>query len=387
MATSQPLSIHYFPPELLAQVFTLATLVDNLAPLIIAQVSAHWRARAISMTDLWTIIQLNKLSLAALYLERSGALPVDLHVDCRGLNTIHLRRVMNLARPHWHRWACIAFEFTGLHVNSTLIPVISETVADFLENASTADRQLRRFSLILPHGLTTHKCIAIPLISSLQRLELFGVSPLPALIISSEQFTEMRELELGQISGIYILRIMSVMPHLTRLVMKGIIPSRTYEPAGHHILMMNLEVLELKRVPTALGTRVLETISAPNLRRLVLHSMSSYEPSKPVLWQLAASSYRKLVYLSIFDTSAVGAGALWVQWLKDLKELQHLDISYLCRTNEEDAVYLLRSLADPSQDLCPSLLRLQVNKTRSSEIDVVARGVMKHRSAGFKTIA
>ncbi|KAF8603570.1 hypothetical protein BDV93DRAFT_606831 [Ceratobasidium sp. AG-I] len=324
MAACEPrirISIHHFPPELLAEVFCLATLVDNLAPMDIARVSTSWCTLVISMPRLWAVIELNELSFASIYLQRSDSVSLDLRANCNARGGLHLREAMDLMRPHWHRMKWITFMLSYRRSESEMLTrTIFKELDSFSQNSSTgvSGSQLRRLSFKSQGGYLTSVCEALPFANSLQMLKFIGIAP-PT--VPPERLVDMRELQLKSLSG-HDLWIISAMPRLVSLIIENIIESGREKPLDHQISMVYLETLQLKHMSTTLGSKMIETILAPNLRRLALSTRWPYTVGEPVLWMLAASKYYNLVHLSISDGAGANVGPVWIQWLKDLKELQ-----------------------------------------------------------------
>ncbi|KAF7979619.1 hypothetical protein HWV62_41952 [Athelia sp. TMB] len=77
---SKTAAITTLPNELVALIFQEAHQSGHYPRRSIAQVSRHWREIATRTPQLWTDIHIGNLEMAALYMERSKALPFDVRV-------------------------------------------------------------------------------------------------------------------------------------------------------------------------------------------------------------------------------------------------------------------------------------------------------------------
>ena len=98
--------IDRLPPEILAAVFVCLSkqlpgrdVSDFVQDLVsVTHVCRFWRQAAINAPDLWTEIKMKNLEVVEAFLERSGAVPLDVYL--RSVN----RRMIQAVAPHVHRF-------------------------------------------------------------------------------------------------------------------------------------------------------------------------------------------------------------------------------------------------------------------------------------------
>lgn len=343
------------------------------------------------MPSLWIVIPLDKLALAALYLERSGFLPLELRASWKYPSWELLFEAMQLARPHWQRWERIVFELTQDKEDNT--EAVFKELSRFEDCESLGNSQLRHLTFVLlghQHESTRDSGVFFPCITSLQRVELSGVALQPLYDVPTGSLSNMKELHIesspGICSAVRIILLLDATPHLTKLTIKypgGINDFKPTHFANVQILLESLETLELVDLYPDMSFSLLKAISVPNLRRLVLHSTKFVNYMDHPLLLHAASNYHGLLHLSIFSTHEK-ASSIVSRWLEDLNELEHLDIRELNEKRlseaEANAQGILKKLADPSKHICPSLVRLQGSRRWGEVTRGLARDVVKLRS-------
>ncbi|KAJ3997373.1 hypothetical protein F5050DRAFT_1806902 [Lentinula boryana] len=118
-------SVNHMPMELLQEIFSYLLpsrdwMLRRSPPpqLALVQVCTYWRNIALSYPRLWSTIMIiqpigHHISMTKLWLERSGQHPLTLYIDHRGLKqdvaltTTNI--VIDLLRPHAHRWKAAIF--------------------------------------------------------------------------------------------------------------------------------------------------------------------------------------------------------------------------------------------------------------------------------------
>ncbi|KAF8607999.1 hypothetical protein BDV93DRAFT_519970 [Ceratobasidium sp. AG-I] len=396
MATYQTVSdapIYRLPSELLAEIFTIWYLIDSHISLPVAQVSRDWRALALSMPTLWTRIQLENEAEATVYIKRSEPLLLDLHANWRNLGSLDLKQDMLRVKQNWHRWERITFKLINHEKYNPLAKSIHHQLNALMQPKDSVDfdSQLQYFSFTLlrqGYQLVGEEPVVFPRIRSLQHVELIGVPLRPLSTIPPRYFSNMRELRMASIpsirAGFHIIPLISAMPVLTKLTIEDSKGGGGYEGFGgdQEVVLECLETLELMNVHNHIAGKLLEAISAPNLRRLALHSTPLSGLMLPDPWQHAASNYHNLRYLSISGTQEDTLPIL-PRWLENLNELEHLDISLFCQEVTSEVVHVvLKKLADSGQNVCPSLLRLQVGEGCDLATCELLKDVVKSRGTG-----
>ncbi|KAF4621044.1 hypothetical protein D9613_000428 [Agrocybe pediades] len=111
-------------PELIYHSIYMYGSVSQVPPLLLCQVCSLWRCCALSLPRLWTsldvYVSMGKarppLSLAALWLVRSGALPLTLSLHQQNEsndNRIAAGEILDLYKLYIHRWQKVHFDLTG----------------------------------------------------------------------------------------------------------------------------------------------------------------------------------------------------------------------------------------------------------------------------------
>ncbi|KAJ3714327.1 hypothetical protein DFJ43DRAFT_1160869 [Lentinula guzmanii] len=118
-------SVNHMPVELLQEIFSYLLpsrdwMLRRSPPpqLALVQVCTYWRNIALSYPRLWSTIMIiqpigRHISMTKLWLERSGQHPLTLYIDHRWFKQdvalITTNIVINLLRPHAHRWKVAIF--------------------------------------------------------------------------------------------------------------------------------------------------------------------------------------------------------------------------------------------------------------------------------------
>ncbi|KAF8607998.1 hypothetical protein BDV93DRAFT_603735 [Ceratobasidium sp. AG-I] len=389
------------PLELLAEIFTVGSLLNSYSSFLVAQVSRHWRALALSMPTLWTSIQLENEAHGMFYYKRSEPLLLDLRASWEDPKKTDLLQTMLRARQNWLRWETITWELINHDEYPPLAYIIFGELyllARFLHDAESSG-QLRHFFFTLlgrNHNLARREVVYFPPISCLEHVELVGVALDPRQRIRPGYFKDMRQLRIASSPGMdtasCIIRLITAMPVLTKLTIEDVKGVGSHEDAwdNRRIVMTCLEKLELIDVGVNIARELVEVIFAPNLRRLVLHLVPLPKFMTPSPGFRAASKYLGLRYLSAFGT-VNDTSPILLSWLEQLNELEHLDISRLCQGVTSEVVHaVLKKLADSTQNVCPSLVRLQVGEDCDPETCELLRDVVKSRSgreaSGFMVV-
>ncbi|KAJ4470344.1 hypothetical protein C8J55DRAFT_551450 [Lentinula edodes] len=130
--------VNYLPVELLREIFLYLlpgrdwTLEETPPPqLVFVQVCKHWRNVAISYPTLWSTFMIihpieRHIPMTKLWLERSGNHPLTIYIDHqksefeKSCSTTDV--VINLLRPHIHRWKAVTFILTAIQSSLLALP-------------------------------------------------------------------------------------------------------------------------------------------------------------------------------------------------------------------------------------------------------------------------
>ncbi|KAF9072465.1 hypothetical protein BDP27DRAFT_1400877 [Rhodocollybia butyracea] len=162
VATSLECPADYLPVELLREIFMFSLPDDNWThPLnasdphtpylppqyVISQVCSRWRNVAVSFPELWSTFGLESLvphhvTMVKLWMERSRQLPLTLYINNERCHTLEeactsttvTADVINLLRPHVHRWKSVTFKLSSHCHPSTNVDVLPPGSLSLLES-------------------------------------------------------------------------------------------------------------------------------------------------------------------------------------------------------------------------------------------------------------
>jgi hypothetical protein len=189
----------------------------NVAPLLLAQVSRHWRAIALGMPQLWSSLELDinddddstsVIALAELWLERSRTSALSVNIAIRGQTLTHSESLINTIVPHAHR-----IKELLLHLDFGLYDALAPLKGRF--------SSLRKLSVFAPTKAGVAPCDVFAITPQLRDLKLFRRST--KLVFPSTQITHFRIFRpsIRQIHE-FLLR----MPNLQELSVEVICPSK-----------------------------------------------------------------------------------------------------------------------------------------------------------------
>ncbi|KDR76337.1 hypothetical protein GALMADRAFT_279474 [Galerina marginata CBS 339.88] len=123
---TQPSYISLLPPEILTEIFTYCIPAEQFpipsrveAPLLLTQVSSHWRTLAISTPDLWAALHINykdpteDISAAEIWLSRSRNKPLSLSIAI-DFGEQSQQGILDALCRHAKRWKHVRFDFRHL---------------------------------------------------------------------------------------------------------------------------------------------------------------------------------------------------------------------------------------------------------------------------------
>ncbi|KAJ7264780.1 hypothetical protein C8J57DRAFT_1331815 [Mycena rebaudengoi] len=337
-----PLSItslalfHSFPTETLCEIFlwSVPTLTECLStkgpsnlggsfyvrrsPWVLAHICSHWRAVALSLPDLWTLLVFTNQAIAPYdmletQLLRSGARPLYISIKRRPtLSTYRLLEILMTASQRWRE-----LSFTVLPTQAPVVPIFP-----LLATARRRLSTLRRLYLDIPGW--SPPCSAFGVAPELQDVHL-GDSFVNLPLLPSTQLT--RLCLAGDFSKVLpIIRLAAPSLEFLRVQNSNFLPE--------DVPMQQLYLPHLRELQS--DAEYLQCISAPQAQTFIATRSGCIEHLLPFI-QRSSCSLRKLLFVA--DDSPIDISSVLAQ-TPELTEL-HIDVHDRWPVREWEQVNLL----------------------------------------------
>ncbi|KAJ3889128.1 hypothetical protein GG344DRAFT_79098 [Lentinula edodes] len=357
--------VNYLPVELLREIFLYLLpgrdwMLEETPPpqLVFVQVCKHWRNIAISYPTLWSTFMIihpieRHIPMTKLWLERSGNHPLTIYIDHRksefekSCSTTDV--VINLLRPHIHRWKAVTFILTAIQSSLLALPrdeyplletFCFDVTGSFAWNPESVERVEEKFfpssSPMLrevtweTHGLSLHKP---------------PLAPTNITYLSGDFFMDLPFFDsISELKNLRTLRLHG-----------GVVSGRVPPPRSIPLVLPHLRALEVRTIFYA--PFLLDSIATPSLKVLVMANRLD-EKSRKSLCSLIS---RSRCHLSAFSYLNGLGDALESEFFEEFLLSPHMDsLSELnLLVNNADAVLrVLVQLNTNSGPVLPSLNRL-----------------------------
>ncbi|KAJ4490680.1 hypothetical protein J3R30DRAFT_121147 [Lentinula aciculospora] len=357
--------VNYLPVELLREVFIYLLpdqdwrLQDTPPPqLLLVQICSYWRNVALTYPRLWSTFMVvspikRHIPMIKLWLKRSGQYPLTLYIDHHNSDAeetiMTTNAVIELLRPHVHRWKSATFFFFAEYIQSSFLALPHDEYP-LLETLSL---DLTGAFYRGPDYMEQVEKIFIP--SSSPRLraitwETYGlplcIPPFPSNIMClSGGFMVNFSLfnALSGLSNLQTLRLHGGVQH-------GIVPP----PRPILQILHRLHALELR---TALCTSsLLDSITTPSLKILVT-SIQLEEKTQISLCSFISRCRCRLRAFSYFDAWGNDLdNTFFEQFLVSPHMAWLYELNII--TSDSDTVLRILSRVDTNEPILPSLNRL-----------------------------
>ncbi|KAJ3889126.1 hypothetical protein GG344DRAFT_67365 [Lentinula edodes] len=365
--------VNYLPAELLREIFSYLLpgrdwkLEETYPPqLILAQVCSYWRNIAISDSRLWSTFMIVRpvkqhIPMTKLWLERSGQHPLTVYIDHQGLEFEETfaatDAVIDLLRPHVHRWKAVTFILaSGIHSSLLALPrdeyPLLETlcfdttgvycwspdaIARVEENFFPSSSPMLREITWETHSLSLNSPPMVP--SNITYLS--GDFPMDHSFF--ESLSKLRNLETLRLHG---------------SARHGIV----FSPLPTPLVLHRLQSFEFRSdIHTPF---LLDSIVTPSLKILVIARPVDEKTQK----SLCSFIQRSRCCLSAFSLLNASGDDLENQFLKEFLVSPYME--YLSELNilssNADAVFMILAEVNSNEPVLPSLNRLWISTWRCS---------------------
>ena len=242
------------------------------APLLLCQICELWRQCAICLPDLWASLDGHvfmgkpqpSLELAALWLARSGALPLSLGLYPQNelnYNCVSAGEVLDIYTRYIHRWSNIQFDLSGTSYNR------------FLTSQQRSAPMLKYFRM-QTSVYENRENFLFGVFDDVPRLSNLSVSEIPNLSMDgvstvSIPWSQLASLKLDHVPSVgTVLHIFQKSHDLTdcAIMVDSIFGPLPHDPIYHH----HLNSLTLN-IGHKLASTFLEYVALPGLTQLAIH--------------------------------------------------------------------------------------------------------------------
>jgi hypothetical protein len=293
------------PPSSRSQLSSRLLGKSSSAPLLLCQICDLWRQCAICLPDLWASLDVYvsmgkprpSLGLTALWLARSGALPLSLGLYQRDEmtdNCISADEVLDIYTRYIHRWSNIQFDMSGTRYNR---PLTSQ---------QRSAPMLKRFGMRITYQIYENDLFGI--FDDVPRLSNLSVSKIPNLSMSGVStvpipWSQLVSLKLDHVPSVgTALHILQKSQNLTDCAIKvdSIFGPLPRDPIYHH----HLNSLTLN-IGHEQASTFLEYVALPGLARLAIYVKGPLDLCRwpqPKFMDFLERSECRLVHFEIYDT-------------------------------------------------------------------------------------